>query len=313
MNKLRDSMSENNDSSGEIGAVNLLTLDFIYSGLPKIPSLGEEVSTNQFILSFGGGPVATLVTAARLGAETRLATSLGEDHISTIARSFLDSEPIRYKSFFKAASRTPVNITSVMTFANQDRAFVSYFPENDFCETFIEEIYEYLKNVSFCLASVPYNTLFRKLKQAGCRIIYDVGWSDDLNLNSLKGTLENVYLFAPNEKEALKLTGAGSADEALKILSEYVSIPIIKQGEKGALVWHQGHPVTVPALDFVQVDSTGAGDVFLGGVIYGLLQGWDILRAVELGNYTGGKSTTALGCVTARCTLEEFLAMGRKT
>jgi sugar/nucleoside kinase (ribokinase family) len=116
-----------------------------------------------------------------------------------------------------------------------------------------------------------------------------------------------VYLFAPNEKEALKITGAGDPEEALKILAQHVPIPVIKRGKDGALVWKDGRAVKVPAFDFPHIDSTGAGDAFVGGMSYGLLQGWDILRCVELGNYTGGKSTTTLGCVTAPVRLEEYM------
>ena len=40
----------------EICALNLVTLDFIYSGIHRLPGLGEEVSTNHLTLSLGGGP-----------------------------------------------------------------------------------------------------------------------------------------------------------------------------------------------------------------------------------------------------------------
>lgn len=66
-------------------------------------------------------------------------------------------------------------------------------------------------------------------------------------------------------------------------------VPIVKLGKEGALVWLEGRAVPVPPWDFPHLDSTGAGDAFLGGVSYGLSQGWDILHAVELGNYTGAK------------------------
>ena len=50
----------------------------------------------------------------------------------------------------------------------------------------------------------------------------------------------------------------------------------------------------------------GAGDAFLGGVVYGLSRNWELGRCVELGNYTGGKATTGIGCLTARASLQEF-------
>ena len=60
----------------DIAALNLITIDFVYSGLERLPGLGEEVATTQLDLALGGGPVASLVTASRLGAKVNLATSL---------------------------------------------------------------------------------------------------------------------------------------------------------------------------------------------------------------------------------------------
>lgn len=71
-----------------IGAVNTLTLDMIYSSLPGLPALGEEVSTGHFHMTLGGGPSAALITAARLGVEARLATYIGNDTLGALVRSF---------------------------------------------------------------------------------------------------------------------------------------------------------------------------------------------------------------------------------
>lgn len=295
--------------SQTVGAVNLLTLDFIYSNIPNIPGMGEEVSTSSFDMLLGGGPVAGLVTASRLGAPAKLATCLGQDRISGMARTMLEEERLEYQSFYTPGTPSPVNVTSVMTFEGQDRAFVSYFPEVDFHSTHLDAIYDYVKDTSYCILSSPCLELLERLKENGCRVVYDVGWSDQLSLDALKEVLRQVYLFAPNEKEALKLTGASTPEGALTCLADYVEQPVVKLGKEGALVWHENTSVHIPPVDFTPVDATGAGDAFLGGVTYGLLQGWDILRCVQLGNYSGGKATTAIGCLTARGSLEEFERM----
>ncbi len=298
--------------AAKIGAINLITLDLIYANLSRIPGMGEEVSTDSLTVSLGGGPVAALVTARRLGASVCLATCLGEDHMSDIARGFLEEEGLDYRSFYPSDfTASPVNITSVMTFRNLDRAFVSYFPKTDFYRVSTDSMYSYLKNCVFCIASDPNPELFQKLRQNGCKTIYDVGWHDNLNIEDLRDVLKLVYLFAPNDKEAMKLTGAPTPQAALLRLADYVEQPIVKMGKEGALLLHQGQIVHAPPTAFLSVDSTGAGDAFLGGVTYGLLQGWDILRCVELGNYAGGKATTAIGCLTAKCSMKEFERMGR--
>ena len=103
------------------------------------------------------------------------------------------------------------------------------------------------------------------LKNAGCRVVYDVGWSDDLSIEELRDVLSAVYLFSPNEKEVLKLTGADSVRSALLKLAEYVEHPIVKLGKEGALFLCQGEVVHVDPVDFDNiVDTTGAGDAFFG-------------------------------------------------
>lgn len=298
---------QNNGKPGIIGGLNLLTLDLIFPGLPKIPEMGEEATTNAFEICLGGGPVAALAVAGRLGAQTRLATHIGNDVMSELARQLLEKEQVGYQEFTPGQSTNPsVNISSVLTFENDDRSFVSYFVKSDWNETALDEKYEYLKEAGLCIASSPSLDLFGRLNKAGCRIVYDVGWDDGMDIASLRPVLEHVYLFTPNSKEAMKLTGAESPESALRQLAKYVKYPVVKLGKDGALVLQDDAVLHLPSAAFHAVDATGAGDAFLGGVSYGLLQGWNIVDCVELGNFTGGTATTAIGCLTAKCTLEDY-------
>lgn len=289
-----------------IGAINTLTLDMIYSGLSGLPGPGEEVSTGHFHMALGGGPSAALITAARLGAEARLATCIGTDTLGILARSFLEQEEISFRDFGPKDGNALVNVTSVMTFPQEDRSFVSYFSPQRIEEIAGPAVHSYLQDAELVIISGSNENVIRALTANGARILYDVGWSEGLSLDALRPVLQYVTVFSPNEKEALKMTGAGCAEDALSILAGEVEYPIIKLGAMGALIRQNGCTVHVPPAPFVSLDSTGAGDAFLGGVAYGMSRGWDMERCVRLGNYTGGKATTATGCLTARCSLEEY-------
>lgn len=295
----------------DITALNLLTIDLIYSELDRLPGLGEEISTPRFSLALGGGPVAALVAASRLGAKVKLATSLGTDRFSDIARGFLAEEGLPYQSFDTVlhTGHSLVNISSVMSLKGSDRSFISYFPDTTFYTSPTEEVFQALREGAYCIATVPNADLFRRLKAAGCRIAYDVSWSDGLCVEALAEALSSVYLFTPNEKEALKLTGTGDAQAALLQLKKYVEQPIVKLGKDGAIFLRGDKIVHCPPFAFSAIDTTGAGDAFLGGVLYGLSQGWDMMDCVRLGNYTGGKATTGIGCMTARPSMEEYEAL----
>ena len=67
-----------------------------------------------------------------------------------------------------------------------------------------------------------------------------------------------------------------------------------------------GQIVTVPSLSvFKAIDTTGAGYAFLGGIVYGLLNNWDIVECMKLGNVLGGHATTEYGCSKAYLTKEK--------
>lgn len=150
-----------------IGAINLITLDMIFSGLPKLPDHGEEVSTETFRIALGGGPLASLVTAARLGSQGRLVTSLGQDDLSRLTRSFLEKEPISLRSFTPEDAPGQINVSSVMTFPHEDRCFVSYFPAGDFYNSQISEKAAYLDDCQYILACAPCDELLRVLSAGG--------------------------------------------------------------------------------------------------------------------------------------------------
>ena len=81
------------------------------------------------------------------------------------------------------------------------------------------------------------------------------------------------------------------------------STTVVTLGKGGCAYWHDGSIRYVSAIDeFRAVDTTGAGDNFLTGIIYGLLTEEPLDRCVRLGNIFAGKSTTAVGCFGAAVT-----------
>jgi ribokinase len=104
------------------------------------------------------------------------------------------------------------------------------------------------------------------------------------------------------------MTGKATVEEALEVISQYVEHAIVKIGKKGCLTKVGNEILHVPALDvFRAVDTTGAGDNFLAGVMYGMMQDWDIETCMKMGNIVGGYSTTELGCSKAHLTLDKAI------
>jgi ribokinase len=287
-------------------AVAPINIDILYSELPRIPKLGEEVYSKQFDLQLGGGPTATIVALARLGVCCEFGTFLSNDLMSLFAKGVLEHNGVKHKNLYKG-SEIPVLVTSIASFP-EDRFFITYCPEWKQFDCSDEELYSLFSGSKVCRGIDGHNDLLKKLRKEGTKIVYDVAWSDDLNIEALKDTLKHVDVFTPNDKEAMKMTGKASAVEALEVISRYVEHAIVKVGKEGCITKIGNRLLRISVLDvFNAVDTTGAGDNFLAGVMYGMMQDWDMEKCMRMGNIVGGHSTTELGCSKAHLTLEQAM------
>jgi ribokinase len=286
-----------------------LNVDFIYSGVPKIPELGEEIYSENFMVQLGGGPAVTPIVLNNLGLKTKLATFLGKGYQSKIAKELL--EELNFSNYINLHNKEtePVNITSAMSMKD-DRAFISYCEDmddeltNEFCSK--EEVYEFLKGSKVCFA-VPFcSDVMQKLRNEGTIIAFDIGWNETVHFSKMKHILESVDLYTPNDKEAMKATETDSPEKAVKVLSGYVKHPIVKIGGEGCITYINNEIVHVGMpCKFDAIEMTGAGDNFIAGVVYGFHNDMDIIDSMKMGNIFGGNSTTEIGCYKANMQLNK--------
>lgn len=284
----------------KISMLSPLYLDLVFSGLPRIPDYGEEVFASRFDLQLGGGALAPAIILNRLQLEVNLGTFLNQGYLSQIARSLLAKENINYTNLYQGEEE-PVVLTAIMSFSH-DRSMVSYNPIklNDY-QLGEEDLYRFLRGSKICFVTKGFDQVYRQLCKEGVILVYDLGWEDHLHIKNLAPTLAYTHFFLPNEKEALKMTGAKNANEACKILKDYVKHPIIKLGPKGAITYLENQVVAIPMpMKYEAIDTTGAGDNFMAGLMYGLYQDWDIIKCIQFANVLGGYSTTGMGCYGAR-------------
>src|SRR5262249_12893585 len=111
--------------------------------------------------------------------------------------------------------------------------------------------------------------------------------------------------FLPNETELCTIAGAQDAQTALERLAQAVPTIAVKLGGKGGLARQRGQTIQADALPVDVVDTTGAGDSFDAGFVYGYLHGWDRERTLRLACACGSLSTRAAGGTEAQPTLAE--------
>lgn len=285
----------------------ITNIDLLYDGLCKIPDTGEEVYAKDFELQLGGGTPATLLNLAGLGVHDKIATSLGNDMFSDFAKGEFSKNGITPLNLYNG-SGIPVNISSVLILKD-DRSFVTYGNGTVIADDKAKESYYQLARGAKIALMQPdgFIDVYRRLHQEGCTIILDTGWDDELSFEKYHDYLSIADYYTPNQKEALKITGAPTVNEAAVRLAEYFEKPVIKLDKDGCLGVDNGRSIFVPSMkEFNCVDSTGAGDAFLAGFAYGLYYDYPFQDCLLFGNITGGKCVTEVGALSARVSEEEL-------
>jgi fructokinase len=165
------------------------------------------------------------------------------------------------------------------------------------------------------LPIVPLKEAMKVAKEANVRIFFDMDVTPrffaQMNLGKqeeLCDALRLVDVLKPCKAAAREMTGVTDynrmADQLLNLGPKIVAIT---QGEDGCLIASKEKRVQVPAFRVNVVDTTGAGDAFMGGLSYGLLQNWDLERVGVFANACAALCCTKVGA-RAMSKLDEVLS-----
>lgn len=135
--------------------------------------------------------------------------------------------------------------------------------------------------------------------QVGTRISVDLG--DPFVIQHFRDRVERVLeryadLVFMNEEEAAMLSD-GTPLQALQKLEKHVETVVIKLGKRGSLIQHQGQLIPVEASVVQAVDTTGAGDAYAGGFLFGLTRGWSAVACGRLASEVAGLTVAQVGGV----------------
>lgn len=103
-----------------------------------------------------------------------------------------------------------------------------------------------------------------------------------------------VSLVFANAQEAEMLVGC-TGEKAALTLGEQVELAVVKDGAQGAWVCHQGKSLHIPTRQVKVVDTTGAGDLFAGGFLLGLVRGKSLATCGKLGTLLASDTVTHMG------------------
>lgn len=289
-----------------VGGFGIANVDIIFGNADRMPKLGEEIYSGYCSKQLGGGAVATLIQLSRLGIPVKLATYIGEGLLSKFLKKELEKNKIEFTNMLSSDEEDPVTLSCVVS-CKQDRGIVSYKPGEAAFIVDKKKVYEFYESCEIAFLSLEQKELCKPLKESGCMIVLDSAWNDMLSMEWYYDTFPYVDYFIPNSMEAMKITGADTPVQALERLSEYLKNPIVKSGNAGCLYKADKKIHVVESLPVAHVDSTGAGDAFAAGFMYGLYYGYALEACIRFGNITGGNAVTQIGCLSAEMDEEKLL------
>jgi sugar/nucleoside kinase (ribokinase family) len=273
--------------------------DLIFTGLAEAPRLGAEIWASGFAMT-AGGTFNVVAAMHRLGLRVGWSTVFGNDAFSAFLLGEARTEGLDDRLFRHAARPRRVVTTSFSM--PHERGFVSFeeWPD-DFDDVGLIRDHDarcYLASGGF-----PHGRpadVRRALADRKALYVLDPQFTTaTMDTPLVVETLELADVVMPNESEALQLTGANTAEDALEILGRHAALVVIKRGARGAIAMHRGVRSEAPALACDAVDTTGAGDCFNAGLIAGLLAGDSLEDSLRQANVCAGLSTTAHGVTGA--------------
>lgn len=160
-----------------------------------------------------------------------------------------------------------------------------------------------------------YLSLLKRVKaETEATVSFDLGWDPTGEWNpQIKELFPYIDVLFMNETEAIHYGRTKTAQEAAREFAKDCDRVVIKLGSSGSFAIENGKEVFLPAYRVKAVDTTGAGDSFNAGFVYGFLTGKALEECLACGNACGALNVTAYGGNTGfpdKEGLKEF--MGKK-
>lgn len=265
-----------------------LNLDKLYR-VDKIAAAGEETFVKGLTISPGGSAANTIVGLTRLGVNTGYIGKIANDSEGKYILNDLLNEKVNVKGINIAKKgRSGVCIGFVDDFGERSLYIDPGVNDNLTYKEINQDYVESSKFVHFTsfVGNIPFKVQKSLVKNYEINITMDPGeLYARKGINEIKSILKKTFAFFPNENEIRILTNQNYEIGAQELIKLGISIIAVKLGHKGCYVTNGKENYLIPPLKKKAKDSTGAGDAFCSGFIYGLLNERDIYECGRLGNF----------------------------
>lgn len=284
----------------------------------------------RLIQCAGGAPANVAVGIARLGGKSGFIGRVGQDPFGKFMHATLRKEKVNTEFMtFDPAQRTSTVVVALddegeRSFTFMVRPSADLFLQADDLPTFQKG--EWLHSCSIALSAEPSRTTtllaMQRMREAGGFVSFDPNiradlWQDPQMLHRcLTSAFDLADVVKLSEEELAFITAATDLRIGMKILAKRFAIKLllVTQGKAGVLALFQNDFFHYPSSPVISVDTTGAGDAFVAGLLWQLAQAGLPNTEPELAVYLksaqrcGALATTAKGAMTALPLLDALMA-----
>ncbi len=265
-----------------------------------IASALEQTKGLKQTLASGGSAANTINGLANLGIETAFVGKVGNDELGEFFSTDMQKAGIKPKLLKgKAATGTALALVSPdseRTFAVNLGAAIEMIAEDITPSLF--EGYDYFHIEGYLVQN---HSLIEKAlqvaKSSGLKISLDLASYNvvESNLEFLQRVVKDyVDIVFANEEEAKAFTHK-LPEEALDILAQNTEIAVVKVGAKGSFIKKGNEKHRVGVVKATSIDTTGAGDLYASGFLYGLTKGLPLDTCGRIGAVLSGKVIEVIG------------------
>ena len=269
---------------GVVGSSNVDVVTYV----ERMPAWGETIAAPRFEMNYGGKGANQAVAAAKLGSEVVMVSKIGDDMLGEGVLRNLSAMGVDVKHVGRVENQSTGTATILVNKTGENFILIVKGANGDLTPADVEAAAEDLRACDLMLLQleVPLDTVYAALdfgRRHGVKTV--------LNPAPAVSTLDRdkvrlASFVTPNETELAILTGmpVESEDEiaaaAKRLLAEGIGAAIVTLGARGSLLATPGGLKRIPPVKVDAVDTTGAGDAFIGGFARYLAAGLDVEAAI---------------------------------
>lgn len=275
------------------GSMQLVNGDFSLNILTNTEEMKKELSS-------GGSAANTIHGLANLGISTSFIGKTGNDHYGRFFADDMRSigiNPVLFEGNAETGRAIAlISPDSERTFATYLGSAIELTADDLSEELFSDHDYFYIEgylvqNRDLILKAIQI------AKKLNIKICIDLASYNvvEQNLEFLKDIVANyVDIVFANEEEAKAFTGK-EPEDALDEIATMCEIAIVKTGKRGSLIKFADEVYRIEPIECNCIDTTGAGDSYAAGFIYGLSHGYSLEKCGAIGSLLSGKVIEVIG------------------